>query len=46
MSAITQQVRNGVDTAQMDGTLDAIKGDPSLGRFLFRVAKEWKGGAH
>ena len=46
MTAITQQFRNGVDTAQMYGTLDAIKADPSLGRFQFRVANEWKGGAH
>jgi uncharacterized OsmC-like protein len=46
MSTITQQHRNGVDTAQMYGTLDAIKADPSLGRFQFRVANEWKGGAH
>ena len=46
MTAITQQVRNGVDTVQMYGTLDAIKADPSLGRFQFRVANEWQGGAH
>ena len=46
MSTITQQVRNGVDTAQMYGTLDAIKADPSLARFQFRVANEWKGGSH
>src|SRR3954447_12957408 len=46
MTAISQQLRNGVDTAQMYGTLDAIKADPSLGRFQFRVANEWKGGSH
>src|SRR5919205_1286179 len=46
MTAITDQIRNGVDTAQMYGTLDAIKADPSLGRFQFRVANEWKGGSH
>ena len=46
MTAISQQIRNGVDTAQMYGTLDAIKADPSLGRFQFRVANEWQGGAH
>ena len=46
MSTITQQIRNGVDTAQMFGTLDAIKADPSLGRFQFRAANEWHGGAH
>jgi uncharacterized OsmC-like protein len=46
MTAITDQIRNGVDTAQMFGTLDAIKADPSLGRFQFRVANAWHGGAH
>src|SRR5919202_1141592 len=46
MSTITQQIRNGVDTAQMYGTLDAIKADASLARFQFRVANEWKGGSH
>jgi uncharacterized OsmC-like protein len=46
MTAISQQLRNGVDSAQMYGTLDAIKADPSLGRFQFRVANEWKGGSH
>jgi len=46
MTAISQQLRNGVDPAQMYGTLDAIKADPSLGRFQFRVANEWKGGSH
>jgi uncharacterized OsmC-like protein len=46
MTAISQQLRNGVDSAQMYGTLDAVKADPSLGRFQFRVANEWKGGSH
>jgi uncharacterized OsmC-like protein len=46
MTATSQQIRNGVDTVQMYGTLDAIKADPSLARFQFRVANEWKGGSH
>jgi uncharacterized OsmC-like protein len=46
MTAITDHTRNGVDTAQMYGTLDAIKADPSLARFQFRVSNEWKGGSH
>ena len=46
MTALTDQMRNGVDTQQMYGTLDAIKADASLGRFQFRVANEWLGGAH
>jgi uncharacterized OsmC-like protein len=43
---ITEQHRNGVDTAQMYGTLDAIKADPSLGRFQFRASNRWIGGSH
>lgn len=46
MTAISQQIRNGVDTAQMYGTLDAIKADPSLAAFQFRVENEWQGGSH
>ena len=37
MTTISEQVRNGVDTAQMYGTLDALNADPSLGRFQFRA---------
>jgi uncharacterized OsmC-like protein len=47
---VSQQVldrtRNGVDTQQMYGTLDAVKADPPLGRFQFRVTNEWIDGAH
>ena len=46
MSQVLDRVRNGVDTAQMYGTLDAIKADPSLGRFQFRVQNHWIDGAH
>ena len=42
----TKTVRNGVDTEQLFGTLDAIKGDPSLGRFQFRARNRWIHGAH
>jgi len=46
MTRITEKVRNGVDTEQMFGTLDAITADPSLGAFQFRVSNEWIAGAH
>ena len=36
MATITETIRNGVDTQQMYGTLDAIKAQPELGRFEFR----------
>jgi hypothetical protein len=46
MTAITQQVRNGVDSAQMYGRSTRSRPIRSLGRFQFRVANECQGGAH
>jgi uncharacterized OsmC-like protein len=46
MTRMTDRIRNGVDTEQMFGTLDAITADPSLAPFQFRVSNEWLGGAH
>jgi len=42
----TETIRNGVDTAQLYGTLDAIKAEPSLATFQFRARNRWIGGAH
>ena len=39
-------IRNGVDTAQLFGTLDAVKAQPELARFQFRVRNRWLGGSH
>jgi uncharacterized OsmC-like protein len=39
-------VRNGVNTEQMFGTLDAIKADPGLGTFQFRAHNRWIAGSH
>jgi uncharacterized OsmC-like protein len=46
MSQVIDRIRNGVDSEQMYGTLDAIKADPSLGAFQFRASNRWIGGAH
>jgi uncharacterized OsmC-like protein len=46
MTTITETIRNGVDTQQMYGTLDAIKAQPELGRFEFRASNHWIAGAH
>jgi len=46
MSTTVDTIRNGVDTQQLFGTLDAIKADPSLARFQFRARNRWLGGAH
>jgi uncharacterized OsmC-like protein len=39
-------LRNGVDTAQLFGTLDAVKAQPELGTFQFRATNRWIDGAH
>ena len=46
MSTTIAAMRNGVDTDVLFGTLDAIKADPELARFQFRVRNRWLGGAH
>ncbi len=46
MTTSTDTVRNGVDTASLFGTLDAVKAQPELGRFQFRARNVWLGGAH
>ena len=39
-------IRNGVDTATLFATLDAIKGDPELAKFQFRASNRWVSGTH
>jgi uncharacterized OsmC-like protein len=39
-------IRNGVDTATLFATLDAIKGDPELAKFQFRASNRWIAGTH
>jgi uncharacterized OsmC-like protein len=47
MSTTTEStIRNGVDTAVMFATLDAIKAQPTLGTFQFRARNRWLGGSH
>ena len=38
MTQVLDTIRNGVDTEQMYGTLDAIKAQPELGVFQFRAS--------
>jgi uncharacterized OsmC-like protein len=45
-TTLTPPVRNGIDTAQVYGTLDAIRDQPELGRFEFRVTNRWLNGPH
>jgi uncharacterized OsmC-like protein len=46
MAQAVDTMRNGVNTEQLFGTLDAIKAQPELARFQFRVRNRWLGGAH
>jgi uncharacterized OsmC-like protein len=38
--------RNGVDTAALFATIDAVKGDPELAKFQFRATNRWMSGTH
>ena len=46
MSTTAEIIRNGVDSQQLYGTLDAIKADPSIAKFQFRARNRWIDGAH
>jgi uncharacterized OsmC-like protein len=43
---IADTTRNGVDTATLFGTLDAIKAQPEIAKFTFRANNTWIGGSH
>jgi uncharacterized OsmC-like protein len=42
----TAPIRNGIDTAQVYGTLDVLKAQPAAARFEFRVRNSWIDGTH
>jgi uncharacterized OsmC-like protein len=44
--ASTAPIRNGIDTAQVYGTLDVLKAQPEAARFEFRVRNRWIEGTH
>jgi uncharacterized OsmC-like protein len=46
MTHMLETTRNGVDTQQLYGTLDAINAQPELAVFQFRVRNRWIDGAH
>jgi len=39
-------LRNGVDTAALFATIDAVKGDPEIAKFRFRATNSWVSGTH
>jgi uncharacterized OsmC-like protein len=46
MTTTENAVRNGVDTATLFATLDAVKGNPDIAKFQFRATNRWVSGTH
>jgi uncharacterized OsmC-like protein len=46
MSMTDNAIRNGVDTAALFATLDAVKGDTEIAKFQFRASNTWITGTH
>jgi uncharacterized OsmC-like protein len=46
MTTTENPVRNGVDTATLFATIDAVKGDPDIAKFRFRATNTWMSGTH
>src|SRR6266508_5340243 len=46
MSTTETPMRNGVDTATLFATLDAVKADPDIAKFQFRATNRWVSGTH
>ena len=46
MTTTDNPVRNGVDTATLFATLDAVKGNPDIAKFQFRATNRWVSGTH
>jgi uncharacterized OsmC-like protein len=45
-TTLDNPIRNGVDTAALFATIDAVKGDPDLAKFSFRATNRWVSGTH
>ena len=46
MTTMDNPVRNGVDTATLFATLDAVKANPDIAKFQFRATNRWVSGTH
>ena len=46
MSTTDTPTRNGVDTATLFDTLDAVKANPDIAKFQFRATNRWVSGTH
>jgi len=45
-TTVTESTRNGVDTATLFATRDAVKAAPEAAQFQFRARNEWISGTH
>jgi uncharacterized OsmC-like protein len=46
MTTLENPIRNGVDTATLFATLNAVKGTPEIANFQFRATNKWISGTH
>ncbi len=46
MTMTDNNMRNGVDTATLFATLDAVRQNPEIGTFQFRATNRWVSGTH
>ena len=46
MTITGNPMRNGVDTAGLFATIDAVKGNPDIATFQFRASNTWVSGTH
>jgi uncharacterized OsmC-like protein len=46
MTSTENATRNGVDTATLFATLDAVRADTELAKFQFRATNRWRSGTH
>jgi uncharacterized OsmC-like protein len=46
VTTMDNPVRNGVDTATLFATIDAVKGDNDIAKFQFRATNTWVSGTH
>jgi uncharacterized OsmC-like protein len=46
MTTTDTPMRNGVDTATLFATLDAVKATPEIAKFTFRATNRWVSGTH
>jgi len=46
VTATENPIRNGVDTATLFATIDAVRGTPEIAKFQFRATNRWVSGTH